>query len=353
MNKQFNELLQAYAIGCLKEENNKKFNQFLKSADTDFLQELGEYQNLIALLPSINDIEVPPEELKIKLMDLLSKRLSNLDIVLGKQNESKSIPAEKIIIKEEPIKIPKKENVKKENIKTEINQEVSTEKKVDVQENNIPVDDKIKDFKPLKQKSPGFVVVKDSDTLLEESFFTKEQKTIKFNKGWLAAIIFSILFIISAVILFIIYYNFNSQINNQKKQIDDLKSQLLVKNATQQEISEFSSFVESPDFKLVPLIKSSNEYTGNCKVLSSAAKGASYLYVSNLPILNGNEVYKLWIGKKRTYNPILTFKATKNEQYLNLNLSELPKGEFIILTVEEKPEVETPGSKTIMWGEIN
>ena len=54
----------AYSLGCLDDEDLNILEEYLQSGGEFAWQELGEYQNLASLLPSILNIEVPPPQLK-------------------------------------------------------------------------------------------------------------------------------------------------------------------------------------------------------------------------------------------------------------------------------------------------
>ena len=71
---QYYDLLHAYALGCLDPKDLNIMNEFLDTGEEFFWEELGEYQNLAALLPSILNIETPGMELK----DKVARKLYNL-----------------------------------------------------------------------------------------------------------------------------------------------------------------------------------------------------------------------------------------------------------------------------------
>ena len=64
---EYYEFLYAYAFGCLDEDDLKSLTNYLASNEDYFWQELGEFQNLSALLPSILNIEKPEPEVKDKV----------------------------------------------------------------------------------------------------------------------------------------------------------------------------------------------------------------------------------------------------------------------------------------------
>ncbi len=63
----YNDLLYAYALGCLDTGDMEKVREIYETGDEQFYAALGEFQNLAALLPSILNIEAPSPQLKDKV----------------------------------------------------------------------------------------------------------------------------------------------------------------------------------------------------------------------------------------------------------------------------------------------
>jgi hypothetical protein len=61
------DLLHAYALGCLNKNDFSELKKYFRSGQSFEWAELGEYQNLSALLPSILNIDNPPVQLKDKV----------------------------------------------------------------------------------------------------------------------------------------------------------------------------------------------------------------------------------------------------------------------------------------------
>lgn len=72
--KDFASLLHAFALGCLEREDYDRMMEYFKSNQDYPWQELGEYQNLVALLPSFLNIEVPDAHVK----DMVARKLYRL-----------------------------------------------------------------------------------------------------------------------------------------------------------------------------------------------------------------------------------------------------------------------------------
>lgn len=69
--EQAKDLLQGKALGCLDPEENATLTRLMEE-DSEFpWQELGQYQNLVAFLPTLLDIETPDSEIK----DNVARRL--------------------------------------------------------------------------------------------------------------------------------------------------------------------------------------------------------------------------------------------------------------------------------------
>lgn len=70
----FATLLHAFALGCLEREEYDLMMEYFKSNQDYPWQELGEYQNLVALLPSFLNIESPEPRVK----DMVARKLYRL-----------------------------------------------------------------------------------------------------------------------------------------------------------------------------------------------------------------------------------------------------------------------------------
>jgi protein TonB len=79
-NKEVLNLIKLEALGCLLSEERTLFNEIRKN-DPDFLwKELGEYQNLTALLATPISLENPPNELNGEIREVFTKILQGSDV---------------------------------------------------------------------------------------------------------------------------------------------------------------------------------------------------------------------------------------------------------------------------------
>lgn len=143
--KTLTDFLYAYSLGCLEDENKKTLIEYLNSNEDYPWQELGEYQNLAALLPVILELEDPDPSLKDKVARKLYQVQDELknkhteetteEKIDDEIEEVEEIPESddfaEIQFKEGPIEPPAPPEEK--NVEEEIE-----EKPAETQENEIP-----------------------------------------------------------------------------------------------------------------------------------------------------------------------------------------------------------------------
>ena len=120
---QAKDLIQAKALGCLDEEEEKLFAKLLEEADFPW-QELGQYQNLVAFLPTLLDIENPDKEVKDNIARKLYEYGEKIKVEEETENVAESenqledslneIKEEGVVIEEEPDIIPPKTAVEED-----------------------------------------------------------------------------------------------------------------------------------------------------------------------------------------------------------------------------------------------
>lgn len=240
------DLIQAKVLGCLDADEETLFNKMMKE-DQDFpWEEFGQYQNLVAYLPTMLDVEIPDREIK----DNIARKLTELN----DQMKAGEIVEEEPEAFEEESQTPLEtidENgitIEEENVEYEIESEVVADdikKDVTFKQHELLHD-------TLQNKSSRTLetTVKpvDKSTLKTDISSTKEdarRRNVKSHiskspayieppvqadnkKGIMAAIILGI---IAIILIIIIYFSLSSDIQNNKEEIEKLKEQLYSSNA--------------------------------------------------------------------------------------------------------------------------
>ena len=232
-NMESKELLQAKALGCLEAEDDALITKLMNEDENFPWQELGHYQNLVAFLPTLLDIEVPEPEVK----DNVARKLYEL---------GEKIKAEK----EEEVK----QNTIAEETKLDIIEEdglILEEAPVDggdtidgisIKEHGAILEEPSRDEKkmmrePVMKKQQGGPEIK---TISQKPKKEIEQKSAKsyvskfpagavdgersINKSGLIVAI--VLFAITLLALILVYFNLSSDIRENRDKIDRLERQL-------------------------------------------------------------------------------------------------------------------------------
>lgn len=240
------ELLQAKALGCLDPEDDELFTKLMKEDENFPWQELGHYQNIVAFLPTLLDIEVPEPEVKDnvarKLYELGEKIKAEKENkvkqnTIAKEAEFDKIEEDGIILEEEPIE------------KAEIT--AAGEDLADVSYTNNGIsfkehgallqkflnDEKKMMREPLTKKQQGgpetkttpIQPKKESEQKSNESYVSKfpagaaDGESSKSKGGLIVAVI---LFVVTLLALIFVYFKLSSDIQENRDKIDRLERQI-------------------------------------------------------------------------------------------------------------------------------
>jgi len=240
------ELLQAKALGCLDSEDDELFTKLMKDDENFPWQELGHYQNLVAFLPTLLEIEVPDSEVK----DNIARKLSELgekikaeteeDVkqnTIAKEEESDKIEEEGVIIEEEPIEkaeIPAVENdlVDADNAKKGISfkehgvlmQSPSNDDKKVIREPLINKQQERPETKTIPKQPKKEFEQKDVKNFVSK--FSTEAADVESNKSKSRLIVTITLIVVTLLALIFIYFKLSSDIQENRDRIDRLERQI-------------------------------------------------------------------------------------------------------------------------------
>jgi len=343
--KQTQEMTSAYAAGCLDVDNFINFKEYLKSEGDLPHSELGELQNVMALLSISGDMEQPPAELKTsvakKLISLKSEIKAKIKAERNTVDSDFSDKKKTFNKAEEKPDIAEKKNSVSSN---EHNPKAETRKKTK---------EKISASEPTTQ-------TKTETKKLQEIFYaedveTKSKTASRSRLGFFIAIAAVIL------ILFSFYYSYN-RFSDTKK---ELKKMNLLLKETKAEVAEAKHFIYEHkkllnffSYNNVAVVNFKNRnqignYSG--KLFISFDKTFGLLMVNNLPELISGEMYQLWLVSRGRSYPVISFIPQKHTNYINI--SELPSVnktdiDMFRVTVEKKPNPDIPEGETLLIGQF-
>jgi len=228
------ELLKARTLGCLTKDEDAEFKEYMENGEDFPWDVLGEYQNLTAMLPILLQLELPDAELKDnvarKLYKIIEELKAKQQAELTPVADTKPEPTEA----ESEIEIETEQN--EEEVLAEEPIKFSLEDGSTLSESNLSSgsSESTLDLAPAEQiveeKSGKEKVEKIVDEKLErqrtidyiQSYYKEEaasqEGAIKKTK------LFSIiLFVVSLILLAVVYFLLSSEISSNKEEIDNLK----------------------------------------------------------------------------------------------------------------------------------
>ncbi len=371
---EYDELLYAYALGCLDMPELDKLRDYIDSGGEYSQKELGELQNLAALFPSILSMEIPGPQLKDKVARKLYRIKSERP---NKKIEEKTVKDEPQQQTEQTIEEPE-ESVKETfgyvaqnnlNTEQEIEEELQEEEALNSEEENthkeqehniqefeiVTAKTKEEEPEPFADKednspSAGYVKPNEDDFAIdkeetlsvdltepeaEESADEKDiikepsssgvslkerqpyssfrEREIPKKKSSKAGIIIAaILFIIVAAGLIYAYLKISSDVSVYKNSVENLNSKI---NSLSSEVNNnraLQNLLSTKNVKIVNLSGTKAGVPGYGKLIISFDNSKGYLQLSNVPRLTGSNSYVLWVIIHGNYTRLGAFKQAEN-----------------------------------------
>jgi hypothetical protein len=322
-----NDLIYAYSLGCLDNEELQRLRDHLNSGENHNIQELGEFQNLVSLLPSTLQIENPDPQLK----DNVAKKLYRLkDEVRAQKQKNKPSPN----IQE--AKVEKVQDSSQEELER-LNPEYKAINSASEEEN----DAQKLDEEPI-----------DLSSNMEIPLF-RPIAPIKKNSNLM---IFGIvLFFLLAIGITLTYLNISVKTSNLDNEVDKLKNE--VGNLNIQLISnlEIQKMIQSPDVQVINLRGTSLDPNSFGKLIIGLDKGAGYIKLAQMPAIQEDKIFQLWVNISRSYLSLKTIQASDTMGFYSFKMLTLPKGNDINFLITEEPSngSTTPSSKVYLRGTFN
>lgn len=307
-NNDLNEMISAYAVGCMDEENYSYFKKHKQMGE--YLPEgvLGKLQVTISLLPvTLKSIKIT-ENLKDRLGNKLletHKNIMNNIIIDRRKQKLVEVPVDKV----QPIEF----SAPKEKIEKDLPFEHEPQKK-EVTENS---------------RSKLF---------------------------WFFNFI-----LIGALILFsYLLSNKTSQLNENvelmKQQLNKIKSETTAAKDFITEHTEFIDFFNNPNIIIIPMVGGDENPNSYGRLFISIDAGEGLLEAKNLPELKSDQFYSLWMNSKMTNIRLNSFKIIPDQKYIKFTQIPYTTVENMALfkiTRETNAIVNKPSNKTYLFGAVS
>jgi hypothetical protein len=380
------EFLYAYSLGCLDKDDLINLKNFLDSNEDYYWQELGEFQNLSSLLPSILPVEKPGPEVKDKVARKLY-RIRN-EIKAKRDKLKKEHKASEPIV-EKPIE-PKKEEIlpvekpehnvedfeivtSKETVPENL---ISTDNKKE--ESNIQIEEKSERAARNLEKKPEVIRNRDNDTTAKNQIvdseakeksrpqkaidktnvqrqsrirqIEKEEKT-RSRRSFLVITSFLIVLML-VLILGYMYFKFSSNAKKYEARINSLNQDVATLNERFSQNKDFLALLSSRSLKTVNLSATEIAKNASGRLFISVDSNHGYIQVSNLPGLQNDEVYQLWIYIYDNYLSLAKFKPADKLAIFPFDTPQLSENSEVNFILTEEPSNGSlqPGKKIYLTG---
>lgn len=415
--KEYYELLQAYALGCLDKPDLDKIKNYIDAGGEYPWKELGEFQNLAALFPSILNMEIPSPQLKDKvarklyriksdkpekktftrpviekpavprpetaahppkkdegLSDLFDQnritvesnfyydeeaapskefekleereteeerhpKVQEFEIVTARTKEEPPAPDEEQILPEPPA-AGETEGLRLTD--ASLQGDLSG---LEIEEN--PVEEQVLTPKPAP---PPRVTLKEKQPY--SPYRSRELEPEKRGKGGI--ILASVLFVIVAAGLIFVYLKISTDVNVYKTSVDKLNQQIKALSSQVNNNQDLQKLLLTKNVKIVNLIGTPANQMGYGKLIISFDNSKGYLQLSDVPALQTDNAYQLWINIKGTYSSLGLFKPSENVEYFPFAIPELTNTGATKFLVSEEPSAgsDRPSGKIVLTGSL-
>jgi len=346
------EMISAYASGCMDKKNLKTFRDYIDQGGDMPVGELGELQNVVALLPIILELEKPSPALK----DKVAKKLISL------QEEIK-----------ERIKTTKQTT--RSTAKTIID---STTREEDSDELNLTPTHSTR-FEtippPTKSTQPGprthGTEYYESAKLVNPPPPTKtydlpprtlkdlendeiaRSNSIKFL--WTGIGFLFLLLIAGLILVYSSVTDYGPKITALEQRINSLQEEVI---STREFVNRYDDLIEFMTYKDIQIFSLSpvEEGTpGSGKLLISFIHREGLLQLSDMPTLGTNQAFQVWlISEGRSYS-LGTFVPNRTQKYISIpDIPYLPKNQIdlVRVTIEPLTGSELPQGPAVLFGSV-
>lgn len=332
-NDAINEMVSAFALGCMDKKNYKQFKNYLRGGGELPKGELGDSQNIISLIPTVLDINSPREELKNELGNRLIDIQRNIkNKIIEDRRETRIDAGEKFLERDTSTKIFD----------------------VDEKREHFSRQSKMEEQTPILQTR-----IREVTTSTNNHYAKTHEISNSSSLSIILLWIFSFMLLIAIVILSYFSLDKTNSLTEEnsilQNKITKLKIDISRTNNFVNENKEFVEFFNNPNINIIELkgLEKASKESG--RLLISFDAGEGLLQLRNMPRIDSEKVYKLWLVSKGGTFSLGAFQITPNKKYIQF--SEIPfvmKEDIQLFRIsqEMRDETEMPNGETILFGSL-
>lgn len=349
------EIISAFAAGCIDKANFVQFKEYINAGGEIPVNELGELQNIVSMIPIILDLEQPNPSIK----DNIAKKLIGLKeeiktkIIEEKKKTIVSFGDDSII--PEPVApskhtyienpLPHPLTITENWKKTSIKDESSDNKKSTIKETGA---------KLMTDNQPQSLF--NSQPQQQQQVYTppSQDKGSSGFAGWIAIILVILLFTILGYYTYTSIDTLNNQVEDLKHDITSLRSELATANNFMSTHISLIEFFNYKDVAISNLTSINPAEKGSARVFLAFDQKEGLIQFKNTIPLQPNQGLQLWVVSRGQSYSLGVYTPNDNEYTRLTTFPFLPKEQIdlIKLTIESNTGSPTPSVQTYLQGSL-
>ena len=327
------EIICAFAAGCMDNNNFVHLKEYIRENKDLPYEDLGELQNIMAMVPIILEIEAPNPEIK--------KRVAKELITVTEEIKEKKRAMKKLSTGED--KPPREEKVTKRTTRVTLAENKRAEDDLLIKKNlnNEEL------FDPKKTQ-------KLSDSVPKK---VERQTEPKQKRTFIPYILFGIV-VIALITASYFFQKTNDELEFQLRELRaDLESVQRDFNASQRFINNYMSLIEFFHYNDISVINLENSDSSGAsgKLFVSFEEREALIQVNNMPTLTPDKVFEIWLVSKGVSMSMGVFVPKLNQTYIKVpSFPSVPKEEIDLfrVTIEPTAGANAPSGSLVMFGSL-
>jgi RNA polymerase sigma factor (sigma-70 family) len=333
------DMIYPYVLGCLKNSEMMGAYDTFKFSEVFAWKLLGEYQNLVSLLPAMLDLEELPPELENKIMNKIYQ--------LG--NENKEVPVNSHTSEEENLE-PEQDEIGEE-IEPDFDKIESSNEPNDSEEQKSESEQS-----ELKPAIPNKVAEGEPEIIAEEilsKYHYPPNMDFEGKRNYTAILtfVFVLILIVATVITYLFYRDRSAYYESQIETLNERLQSLVDGNRDRPEIPGLGELNSPQTIEL----KAANEpLVGSGEIILSFDDKRGYLHILNLPKLDSESAYQLWGNFDGEFVSLGVFKVSARADYYPFTLPQSAAYSPVEFYVIESPSEGSrkPGANVYLMGKL-
>jgi len=339
------EMIYPYVLGCLSiEEHLETFGKF-KSTEPFPWKTLGDYQNLVSLLPIILDLETPSSNLREIIINRIYNSKSDTTVI--QYQDDKSI-YELVPSATSRFKIENDEGGKNITSKYDRDENLTeTQEKIERKKRGIEDFERVTHFKPEEKNLDTLIKDIPDEMLSSQNEFEKKRSYTS-----IVIIALIVVFVASAVMAYLFYKDRTLYYESQIENLTVRLNAIINENQNRPVIPGLGD-LRNP--QTIRLENTGVSLLSDGYIIFSLEDKRGYLNILNLPILDSESAYQLWGNFKGKFISLGVFKVSSRPDYYPFTIPEFAVDDLVEFYLIESSNAgsKRPGSKIYLKGKVN